>query len=93
MVPVPSCRMEKPNLGTSAGNAKLLGTLVGIGGAMILTLYKGRRLFNWSVHSDLLQHVSSSPPQGASAKSHMWGIMLALATSFNFSLWFIIQVP
>jgi len=84
--------MEKPNLGTSAGNAKLLGTLGGISGAMILTLYKGRRLFNWSIHSDLLQH-ASSPPQGAPAKSHMWGIMLALATSFNFSLWFIIQVP
>lgn len=83
--------MEKPNLGTLGGKAKLLGTIVGICGAMILTLYKGRRLFNWSMHIDLLQH-ASSPPQGAPAESHVWGLTLALATSFNFSIWFIIQV-
>ncbi|WJX46662.1 hypothetical protein P8452_33438 [Trifolium repens] len=86
-----SLRMEKPNLGTPAGKAKLIGTLSGIGGAMILTLYKGKRLFNFSMHIDLLQQYVTSTPHKSPAGSHVWGIMLALGTSLSFSLWYITQ--
>ncbi|XP_045826457.1 WAT1-related protein At1g68170-like isoform X2 [Trifolium pratense] len=84
-------RMEKPNLGTPAGKAKLIGTLSGIGGAMILTLYKGKRLFNFSMHIDLLQQYVTSTPHKSPSGSHVWGIMLALGTSLSFSLWYITQ--
>jgi hypothetical protein len=84
--------MEKPNLGTPAGKAKLIGTLSGIGGAMILTLYKGKRLFNFSMHIDLLQQYVTSTPHKSPSGSHVWGIMLALGTSLSFSLWYITQV-
>ncbi|PNX97640.1 auxin-induced protein 5ng4-like, partial [Trifolium pratense] len=86
-----SLRMEKPNLGTPAGKAKLIGTLSGIGGAMILTLYKGKRLFNFSMHIDLLQQYVTSTPHKSPSGSHVWGIMLALGTSLSFSLWYITQ--
>ncbi|KAI5389191.1 hypothetical protein KIW84_074735 [Lathyrus oleraceus] len=85
-----SLRMEKPNLGTPAGKAKLMGTLSGIGGAMILTLYEGKRLFNLSLHIDLLQNATSTTHHSP-AGSHVWGLMLALGTALSFSLWFITQ--
>ncbi|KAI5405597.1 hypothetical protein KIW84_052390, partial [Lathyrus oleraceus] len=85
-----SLRMEKPNLGTPAGKAKLMGTLSGIGGAMILTLYEGKRLFNLSLHIDLLQNATSTTHHSPTG-SHVWGLMLALGTALSFSLWFITQ--
>nr|XP_027192034.1 WAT1-related protein At1g68170-like isoform X2 [Cicer arietinum] len=86
-----SLRMEKPNLGTLGGKAKLIGTFGGIGGAMILTLYEGKRLFNWSMHIDLLQRYKTLPLHDSSTASHVLGFMLAFLTSLSFSLWFITQ--
>lgn len=86
-----SLKLEKPNLGTAGGKAKLLGTLIGISGAMILTLYEGRRLFKWSTHIDLLRHATTQLPKGAPTGSHVWGLVLAFATALTFSLWFITQ--
>ncbi|KAF4369727.1 hypothetical protein G4B88_022125 [Cannabis sativa] len=48
--------LEKLNLGSSSGKAKVLGTLVGIGGAMLLTLYKGVEINIWSTHVNFLNH-------------------------------------
>ncbi|RDY08287.1 WAT1-related protein [Mucuna pruriens] len=82
-------RLEKSNLGTLGGRAKLVGTLTGIGGAMILTFYKGRRLFVWSTHIDLLHHAASA--HGAQSDSRLWGCMLAFGAALSYSLWLIIQ--
>ncbi|XP_061373167.1 WAT1-related protein At1g68170-like [Gastrolobium bilobum] len=84
-----SLRLEKPNLGTIDGKAKLLGTITGIGGAMILTFYKGRRISFWSTHIDLLQHAASK--QEPPTSTRLWGSMLALGASMSYSLWLIIQ--
>ncbi|TKY59554.1 WAT1-related protein [Spatholobus suberectus] len=84
-----SLRLEKSNLGAPAGMAKLLGTLTGIGGAMILTFYKGRKLCFWSTHIDLLHHAPL--PHGAPTGSLLWGCILAFAASLSYSLWLIIQ--
>ncbi|KAK7319368.1 hypothetical protein RJT34_04088 [Clitoria ternatea] len=80
---------EKPNLGTQGGIAKLVGTLTGIGGAMVLTFYKGRRISIWSTHIDLLQH--KAQPHLAPPGSRLWGCLLALAAALSYSLWLIIQ--
>ncbi|KAJ1399148.1 EamA domain [Sesbania bispinosa] len=87
---VVSFRLEKPNLGTHAGKAKLLGTITAIGGAMILTLYEGRRIFNWSIHVDFFQNAAPSP-ESATSGSHLWGFMLAIVAPVIYSLWLIIQ--
>ncbi|XP_061350826.1 WAT1-related protein At1g25270-like [Gastrolobium bilobum] len=84
-----SLGLEKPNLGTTDGKAKLLGTITGIGGAMIFTFYKGKRISFWSTHIDLVQHAAS--PHGGATGSGLWGCMLALGTSLSYSLWLIIQ--
>ncbi|KAK7363208.1 hypothetical protein VNO77_05340 [Canavalia gladiata] len=84
-----SLGLEKSNLGTLAGMAKLLGTLTGVGGAMIFTFYKGKNLCIWSTRIDLLQHEAS--PHSASTGSRFGGCILALGTSLSYSLWLIIQ--
>ncbi|XWS67610.1 hypothetical protein CRYUN_Cryun04dG0020500 [Craigia yunnanensis] len=49
-------RLEKLAFGTMAGKAKVLGTLIGIGGAKLLTFYKGVQFNMGSTHLDLLHH-------------------------------------
>ncbi|KAL5174978.1 WAT1-related protein [Glycine soja] len=82
-------RLEKSNLGTAGGMTKLLGTLTGIGGAMILTFYKGRRLCLWSTNIALLHREPSS--HDAPIGSLLLGCILAFAAALSYSVWLIIQ--
>ncbi|QCD84042.1 WAT1-related protein [Vigna unguiculata] len=84
-----SLGLEKSNLRTAGGMAKLVGTLTGIGGAMVLTFYKGRKLCLWSSHIGLLHHAQS--PHGAPTGSPLWGCILAFGAALTYSVWLIIQ--
>lgn len=74
---------------------KIAGTVVGIGGAMLFTLYRGVKIELWSTHVDLLhhdhhqQHVAPSHP---SSSGHVIGALFCLASSLSYALWLIIQV-
>ncbi|KAK1566455.1 hypothetical protein Q3G72_000175 [Acer saccharum] len=88
-----SFRMEEVGIGSMSGNAKVLGTLMGIGGAMLLTFYKGQQIVIWSTHVDLMhqnshQMTSDSPPP---TKSHVLGSFLAICCCFSYAIWLIIQ--
>jgi len=89
-IPAQLCRLEKSNLGTAGGMAKLVGTLTGIGGAMILTFYEGKKLCLWSTHLSFLHHAPS--PHGAPTGSLWWGCILAFGAALSYSVWLIIQV-
>ncbi|XAR53097.1 hypothetical protein NMG60_11021498 [Bertholletia excelsa] len=53
-------KLEKLAWRTSAGKAKVVGTILCIGGAMVLTFYKGVVINFWSTSVDLLNgHVAS----------------------------------
>ena len=85
-------RLEKARLGTVAGKAKVAGTLMGIGGAMLLTFYKGVEVNLWSTHVNLLRHVGATQ-QGQEGSSNLpLGSLLAVASCFCYALWLIIQV-
>ncbi|KAI6678637.1 hypothetical protein NL676_039433 [Syzygium grande] len=62
--------LEKARLRTVAGKAKVAGTLMGIGGAMLLTFYKGVEVNLWSTHVNLLRHVASTQ-QGQEGSSNL----------------------
>ncbi|XP_022762098.1 WAT1-related protein At1g68170-like [Durio zibethinus] len=85
-------RMEKLAFGTMAGKAKVFGTLIGLGGAMLLTFYKGVQINIWPTHFDLVHHgghgPSSSHPGSANTLS---GALLAFACCITYALWLIIQ--
>lgn len=92
-------RLERLGWNTAAGKAKVFGTLVGIGGAMIITFYKGKELDPWDTHINLLQttathhHTSGLTPNKHGSPRYILGAVLSLASCLCYSLWLITQVP
>ncbi|RDX69213.1 WAT1-related protein [Mucuna pruriens] len=94
MVPVVTFMMALPfgletvKIKCNSGRAKILGSLVCIGGALMLTLYKGKPLFHFS------HYESAAPVAKASTRTtERWTIgviALVLGTIF-WSSWFILQ--
>ncbi|XVF45681.1 hypothetical protein PTKIN_Ptkin02bG0226900 [Pterospermum kingtungense] len=85
--------VEKLACETMAGKAKVLGTLIAIGGAMVLTFYKGVQINMKPTHVDLLRHGqngSNSTHQSTTAH-HLLGALLALCSSTSNAIWLNIQ--
>ena len=85
--------MESLGIKALSGQAKVLGTLVGVGGAMVLTFYKGADVNLWSSKLDLIKpsHGGASSPHHESGNRVM-GSLLAVASCFSYAVWLIIQV-
>ncbi|KAL3638121.1 hypothetical protein CASFOL_017991 [Castilleja foliolosa] len=87
-----SLRIEKLGLNTFAGKAKVLGTLLGIGGAMLFTFYKGPELNIGSTGINLLETTSAHPHSNTQGGHNLvLGLILALLSCVCYSLWLIIQ--
>lgn len=90
-----SCGLERLNLRAAAGRAKVLGTIIGIGGAMMLTFFKGAELNIWPFHINLLhphQHLNGHvAPLNADSGNKLLGALCAVASCFSFALWLTIQ--
>lgn len=88
--------MERLNLRTAAGKAKIIGTLTGISGAMVLTFFKGTQIDTGSFHVSLLHHHPNghvASPHSPSGGNTLLGALCALGSCFFYALWLIIQVP
>ncbi|XP_028792328.1 WAT1-related protein At1g25270-like [Neltuma alba] len=85
--------LEKLNWKAAAGKAKIIGTLIGISGAMLLTLYKGARIptpsFHVTVLRPLTSHVASS--HSSSGGNTLLGALAAVGGISSFSMWLIVQ--
>ncbi|CAI9102657.1 OLC1v1000957C1 [Oldenlandia corymbosa var. corymbosa] len=89
-------RLEKLGWKTAAGKAKMLGTILGIGGAMVFTFYKGPDVTIWDTKLNLLEltssHHSATKPAAAGGDHKLViGIILGLLSCVSYSLWLIIQ--
>ncbi|CAL8169073.1 unnamed protein product [Prunus armeniaca] len=85
-------RLEKLSLQTTTGKVKIIGIVMGIGGAMVFNLYRGKEINMWSTHVDLLH--THGEPHTASHKSPqglLWGCMLSLGGCVSYALWFLVQ--
>lgn len=82
-------RLEKLGLNTAAGKGKALGTMFGIGGAMLLTFYQGPELHLWSTNIHLLH---KTPPSKVVKTNYFLGTVIALAGCLCYSCWLILQV-
>ncbi|XP_022725096.1 WAT1-related protein At4g08290-like [Durio zibethinus] len=77
--------MEKLSFGTMSGKAKVFGTLMGIGGAMLFTFYKGGQVNIWRTHINLLNHHGA--PSSHPGFSHtLLGTLLAVASCISYTL-------
>ncbi|KAK7280615.1 hypothetical protein RJT34_25680 [Clitoria ternatea] len=82
--------IEKVSMQSKSGKAKVLGTFVGIGGALLLVLYKGMPLISNPQSQHMANEVTSTPP---AAKLEKWiiGSILLTVGCLMWSSWFIIQ--
>lgn len=84
-------RLEKVNLKCNSGKAKLMGTVVCIGGAALLTLYKGVPLFHYSKATT--QRADHATKLIIAKKTQRWtvgSVALVIGTSL-WSSWFLLQ--
>ncbi|KAF5952042.1 hypothetical protein HYC85_009986 [Camellia sinensis] len=83
--------MERLGLGTMIGKAKVAGTLMCTGGAMLLMFYKGAELNIWSTNVHLFHkggHVASPHPHD---RNDMVGILLILSCCISTATGLIVQ--
>ncbi|XP_031504717.1 WAT1-related protein At1g68170-like [Nymphaea colorata] len=82
-------RMERLAIRKAAGQAKIVGTLIGLGGAMLLSFYRGANIQSWSVQTHLLHH----PDRGGSKATgnRALGSLLAVGSTLCYSVWLILQ--
>ncbi|KAG9455404.1 hypothetical protein H6P81_008308 [Aristolochia fimbriata] len=77
--------LETVNLRSTGGRAKILGTLVSVGGAMLLTLYKGVALTN--PNSTSKKHAAG----GKVPKNWTIGTIALVGACLSGSSWYLIQ--
>ncbi|KAI5660239.1 hypothetical protein M9H77_29032 [Catharanthus roseus] len=86
--------IEKVNIARRDGLAKVLGTLASVGGATIITLYKGPPLL----------HQQSNPPSSSSSGQDLvlsatksqnwtWGCICLLGHCLSWAGWMVLQAP
>lgn len=85
-------RLESANMRSKAGRGKVFGTVVCVGGAMLLTLYKGIPLTNTS-HSQAVAYNNQPSSLVSHQKAHRWtvGSILMLGACVCWSSWFLLQ--
>ncbi|XP_076930548.1 WAT1-related protein At1g09380-like [Bidens hawaiensis] len=81
-------KQENVKLKTLGGQAKLIGTLLGVGGAMVLALYHGPLvpIRGSSIHLNIVANDYSDHTQG-----NILGPILVIISALTWSIWFIIQ--
>ncbi|KAH9621038.1 hypothetical protein KSS87_000278 [Heliosperma pusillum] len=85
------CRMEKVDIKKLRCIAKVVGTLITVGGAMLMTLYKGHVInMVWSSHANPSGHPSSAALAAADKDWAKGSILLILAT-LAWAAFFILQ--
>ncbi|OEL19048.1 WAT1-related protein [Dichanthelium oligosanthes] len=86
-------RQEIVKLSKASGRAKLAGTLVGLGGAMVVTFYRGPEML--FMHRLGLQHDGHGLDEGTvtttSPAARVVGSFLAITSCFSYAVWLSIQ--
>ncbi|CAN8238791.1 unnamed protein product [Cochlearia groenlandica] len=89
------CRMESVRLGSNEGKAKVFGTLLGVGGALIFIFYKGKEIHLWSTHVDFVKQQKPRDSSRDHTTTHhisIFGALLVFGGNFSYSLWLLLQV-
>ncbi|KAK1349809.1 Nodulin MtN21 /EamA-like transporter family protein [Heracleum sosnowskyi] len=85
-------RLEKLNWDKTSGKAKVMGTLLSLAGAMVLTLYKGPDIVRWNTHLDLVNHGNHHSGHAGGTRTNMvLGACASLVSVTCYALWFNVQ--
>ncbi|XP_076887259.1 WAT1-related protein At1g09380-like [Bidens hawaiensis] len=80
-------RQENAKLKTLGGQAKLIGTLLGVGGAMVLALYHGPLI---PIRGSKI-HLKIAADHAGHTHGSLLGPFLVIVSALTWSIWFIIQ--
>lgn len=86
-------RLENLKLRNPAGQAKLVGTLVGMGGAMLLTFYKGPEftLLRRLPRPRLVHITEAHHSNQQSTSNQILGSFLGIVSCFSYAAWAVVQ--
>ncbi|EOY23796.1 hypothetical protein QUC31_008437 [Theobroma cacao] len=86
-------RIETVNLKSNGGRAKILGSVICVGGALLLTLYKGMPLFKHPRSQALAPTMANAIKLSSSRRAERWtiGCLALIVGTMLWSSWFIIQ--
>ncbi|KAJ6850630.1 WAT1-related protein-like [Iris pallida] len=84
-------RLERVNLRSKAGIAKVLGAAVCLAGAMLLTFYKGIPLGNASDHAAGAEEHAANILSNAGKGKWMMGTIALFGGTFSWASWFLLQ--
>ncbi|CAL9248023.1 unnamed protein product [Arabidopsis halleri] len=82
-------RQETLNIKSNVGRAKVLGTMICICGALVLTLYKGTALSR--EHNTAMQTHTRTDSTGAMTQKWAMGSIMLVISIIIWSSWFIVQ--
>eukprot|EP00257_Ricinus_communis_P025652 XP_025013066.1 WAT1-related protein At3g30340 isoform X2 [Ricinus communis] len=85
--------MENVNIKSNSGRAKVVGTLVCVGGAMLLTLYRGMPLFSHPQSRSIHQAIQHGINPNYTKRAERWtiGCVALIVGVLLWSSWFILQ--
>ncbi|XP_020977795.1 WAT1-related protein At1g68170-like isoform X4 [Arachis ipaensis] len=83
--------MEKLNMRKAAGKAKIIGTMTGIGGAMLMTFYKGVEVKMLSFHINLFNQRNGGGSSHGGGGLFLVGAVSSFFFNASYALWLIIQ--
>ncbi|KAL0700025.1 hypothetical protein Bca4012_056147 [Brassica carinata] len=86
-----SVGLEKLEFGTAIGIAKVFGTIMGIGGAMLFTFYKGFPIQFLKSDINLLPGTSTAHVALLASDHRVLGACLAITSCFSYAIWIILQ--
>ncbi|XP_062151332.1 WAT1-related protein At5g40230-like isoform X2 [Alnus glutinosa] len=81
-------RMENLALRSSSTQAKIMGTIVSISGALVIVLYEGPKIISTSSQTLSLSHHF---PLGSSQTNRVIGGLLLAVENLLFAMWYIVQ--
>ncbi|MCD7455923.1 hypothetical protein HAX54_030172 [Datura stramonium] len=86
-------RFENLSFDKVSGKAKVMGTIICVGGAMVLTLYKGIDVHMWPIKIGLLHHAKEAAAHEklvGESGTFALGIVLAVTSCICYSLWIVL---
>lgn len=84
-----SARLEEANIARRDGLAKVLGTIASVGGATVITLYKGPPLLHMQTQGVTLEVDQSSTKN---VQNWTWGCIYLLGHCLSWAGWMVFQV-
>ena len=91
-------RLEAVGIKSKGGQAKIIGTIVCVGGAMLLSFYHGHVIdipqpkIHWQFGGDHNNNNNNPTKSATTHQSFFLGPFLLIASNLAMAIWFILQV-